>query len=309
VWKRQLLALRVLDRLGSESLEELGSRLGRHPSPEVQRWLRDRRAALTRAAAAERIVTENGGIELLRIPGGTFLMGSPDTEEGRFDDEGPQHEVAVPSFYMGRYPVTNEEYARFLEANPDVQEPEYWSDRSYNQGRQPVVGVKWDEARRFAKWAGARLPSEAEWEYAARAGTTEPYLEGADEADLDRVAWYSENSSDRTHPVGEKRANARGLLSTTSAASRWRSTPRCWHTCRARPCSGGWPRGRGPGSGCYAWAVIPRRRRSPPAGRATRTSRASTSTPTRPCAPGTTSGSKLCAGTFCVHPSRRTRWN
>ena len=122
MWKRQLLALRVLERLGSETLEDLTERLGRHPSPEVQRWLRDRSAAAARPAAAERIVTDNGGVELVRIPGGTFLMGSPESENGRYEDEGPQHEVAVPSFYMGRYPITNEAYARFLEANPDVQE-------------------------------------------------------------------------------------------------------------------------------------------------------------------------------------------
>ena len=211
LWKRQLVALRVLERLGSESIEELVKRLVRHPSQEIQRWLRDRTAAVARAAAQERIVTENGGVELVRIPAGTFLMGSPETEKGRDKVEGPQHEVSVPSFYMGRYAVTNEEYGRFREANPKVWEPRFWSDRRYNQARQPVVGLSWKEARRFAEWAGGRLPSEAEWEYAARAGTTEPYLEGASEADLDRVAWYDKNSDDRLHSVGEKNANAWGL--------------------------------------------------------------------------------------------------
>ena len=150
--------------------------------------------------------SKRGGVELMLIPGGTFTMGSPSSEEARFDNEGPQHEVTVSPFYLGRYPVTNEEYGRFLEANPSAAAPEYWSDRQFNQARQPVIGVSWEQAQRFCQWAGGRLPTEAEWEYACRAGTT-----GSRYGQLDEVAWYSDNSGRQPHPVGEKLPNEWGL--------------------------------------------------------------------------------------------------
>jgi formylglycine-generating enzyme required for sulfatase activity len=144
------------------------------------------------------------------------MMGSPESEEGRFDNEGPLHEVRIPEFYLGRYPVTNEQYARFLKGNPGAAELAYWADRSLNQPRQPVVGVSWDDAQRYAEWAGLRLPSEAEWEYVARAGTTTPYWWG-DEVRKDGKAWAncydcgSEWGGKKTAPVGSFPANGFGL--------------------------------------------------------------------------------------------------
>ena len=138
-------------------------------------------------------------------------MGSPEKEKGRDKDEGPQRTVQVSGFYMGRYPVTNEEYGRFLAENPKAPEPEYWSDRQYNQSRQPVVGVSWEDARQYAEWAGLQLPSEAQWEYACRAGSQTAYCSGDKLEDLDRVGWYEGNSGDRLHPVGEKEPNEFGL--------------------------------------------------------------------------------------------------
>ncbi len=178
-----------------------------HPSADIRNWLAER----SRQAQQDVVFAEGGGYELVRIPGGVFMMGSLETEEGRWDDEGPRHEVRVPNFYMGRYPVTNEQYAQFLKENQRIVEPGYWADRRFNQPRQPVVGVSWEDAQGYAEWAGLRLPSEAEWEFACRAGTTTRYYTGDTEDDLKRAAWYEANSGDQTHAVGEKEPNRFGL--------------------------------------------------------------------------------------------------
>jgi formylglycine-generating enzyme required for sulfatase activity len=207
LWRRQLAALKLVERLDNEALNTLIEQLARHPYDKI------RQQVSQRAFKAEQkvIYAPRGGYELVRIPGGKFLMGSPDSEEGRFDREGPQHLVRVPEFYMGRYAVTNEEYGRFLAENPKTPEPEYWANRKFNQPRQPVVGVNWEDAQRYARWAGLQLPSEAQWEYGCRAGTKTLYHSGNAEKDLDRVGWYQENSDYKLHPVGEKEPNGFGL--------------------------------------------------------------------------------------------------
>jgi formylglycine-generating enzyme required for sulfatase activity len=207
LWDRQLAALKVLEQLKSSDLGRLKAALSRHPSPAIRQWLRGE--AIRTVQAIHR--TERGGCELVLVPGGRFRMGSPDSEVGRYDSEGPVHEVQVGQFYMGRYTVTNEEYGLFLAANPGEPEPAYWADRKWNQKRQPVVGVSWHEAKKFAEWVGGRLPSEAEWEYACRAGTSTRFYSGDKDEDLDRVGWYDKNSGGRTHSVGEKEPNAFGL--------------------------------------------------------------------------------------------------
>src|SRR5262245_3490295 len=143
-------------------------------------------------------------LEMLRVPGGTFLMGSPKSEEGRNEDEGPQRQVNVPDFYIGKYEITQSQWTAVMGANNNPS--------SCKGDDRPVEQVTWNDAKAFCeKLSGMtnktyRLPSEAEWEYACRGRTT-----GAYAGNLDAMAWYSDNSDSKTHPVGQKLANAFGL--------------------------------------------------------------------------------------------------
>lgn len=207
LWKRQFAALQIVDTLASEELGQFYSQLKKHPYGPIRKWIE----SWADWSGSANVLNEKDGYEMLHIPGGTFFMGSPGDEEGRSKDEGPQHTVQVKEFLLGRFPVTNEEYKRFLKENADVSEPKYWADRKFNQARQPVVGVSWDDAQRYAKWAGMRLPTEAEWEFACRAGTITNYYSGNKETDLGRVGWFAGNSDGRLHSVGEKESNEFGL--------------------------------------------------------------------------------------------------
>lgn len=144
-------------------------------------------------------------LHMVLIPGGTFRMGSPDDEPERDDAEGPQHEVTVPTFLMGRYPVTQAQYEKVMGNNPGTA---YDTDRFVAPNR-PIVGVGWHDAVEFcdrlAKQTGRpyRLPSEAEWEYACRAGTTTPFYFG--KTLTTEVANYHGNYTYAGGPNGENR--------------------------------------------------------------------------------------------------------
>ena len=111
------------------------------------------------------------GLEMVYIPGGTFMMGSPDSESDRLDSESPQHRVTVPTFYAGKYPITQAQWEAVMGNNPS----------SFKGEKRPVENVSWDQAVEFCKKLSQktgktyRLLSEAEWEYACRAGTTTPF--------------------------------------------------------------------------------------------------------------------------------------
>ncbi|MFH1550752.1 MAG: formylglycine-generating enzyme family protein [Planctomycetota bacterium] len=150
------------------------------------------------------IVHEKSGIVLRLVPAGEFYMGSPSSESGRGGDEGPVHRVKISKpFYIGKHEVTQEEWKAVMENHP-----------SYFKGDNlPVETVSRKDAQEFCRKAGGglRLPSEAEWEYACRAGSRTRWCFGDDESALDEYAWYKDNSGEKTHEVGKKKPNAWGL--------------------------------------------------------------------------------------------------
>jgi formylglycine-generating enzyme required for sulfatase activity len=171
---------------------------------------------------AHSIIHGDSRYPMVLVPGGRLVMGTPDDEEGRDDNEGPVHEVELAPFYLGRHPVTQEEYGRCLAVNPGMRRPvvfdpdvsfeALWGlDLELRGPRHPVVDVTWEEAEAFCRWAGLVLPTEAQWEHACRAGTRSRYWSGDAEEDLARVGWYAGNASMGTKPVESKPANAFGL--------------------------------------------------------------------------------------------------
>lgn len=162
------------------------------------------------------LLEATSGIELVRIPAGSFTMGSPGTEVGREGSESPAHSVSVPAFELARTEVTNAQYGRFLEATGH-REPPGW-DRSVPNPAHPVVNVSWFDARAFCDWAGLRLPTEAEWEHACRARTTGPWSCAASE--LDEHAWSSDNCSE-LQPVATREPNPWKLFDMHGNAWEW----------------------------------------------------------------------------------------
>ncbi len=155
------------------------------------------------------------GMKLAYVPGGCFMMGSPPNEEGREDDEGPVHKVCVDDFWMGQYEVTQGQWEKVMDVNPS---------KFKKGGNYPVENVFWDDAQEFIKklnnhsGKSYRLPTEAEWEYACRAGGSSRYCGGDD---LDAVAWYDKNSGGSTHPVGGKHENGFSLHDMSGNVWEW----------------------------------------------------------------------------------------
>ena len=185
--------------------------------------------------------------EMLPIPGGEFVMGSPDSEPGRKPDESPQHKVRIEPFWMGKCEVTwneydlfmypdeerkfREEYGTYTNAVSDaVSRPtKPYVEMSFGMGKDgyPAISMTQHAANTYCKWLSAktghfyRLPTEAEWEYACRAGTTTAYSFGDDPAKLGDYAWYSKNSDGKYQKIGTKKPNPWGLYDMHGNAAEW----------------------------------------------------------------------------------------
>jgi formylglycine-generating enzyme required for sulfatase activity/tRNA A-37 threonylcarbamoyl transferase component Bud32 len=180
------------------------------PFDEREAKRRQQETAEALGIPVERSVDLGKGVslELVLIPPGEFLMGSPKSEEGQGSDE-TQHRVRITRpFYIGKYAVTQEQWEAVMGKNP----------ASFKGARNPVDLVSWEDCQEFVGKLSGRggngsfaLPTEAEWEYACRAGTATGYCCGDHESGLADYAWNYSNSGSVTHPVGEKKPNAWGL--------------------------------------------------------------------------------------------------
>jgi formylglycine-generating enzyme required for sulfatase activity len=221
----------------AEPVSDVATQVEPEPSPVKTRLESVPPSAKQDAPVLELITTKTADIPLKLIPAGTFLMGSAPMDNGE-KNERPQHRVTISrSFYLGIHPVTQAQYAELMGKNPSwFAETGHGNHNvvKMDTSRFPVEYVNWYDSVQFcnalsqaegldpyykiqgkqveiAGGDGFRLPTEAEWEYACRAGTSSRYSFEGGEAELPRYAWFDRNSDGRTHAVGEKRANNYGL--------------------------------------------------------------------------------------------------
>ena len=200
-------------------------------------------------AYAEIIEHTDAKMEMVPIRGGVFTMGSPPAEANRKDDEGPQRKIKISPFWMGKCEVTWDVYDVYNEGTDQIRRKllslpgsprdslvdgvtkptEPYTDMTFGMGTEnyPAICMTQHAARMFCKWLSAktgryyRLPTEAEWEYACRAGTTTTYSFGDNPDDLDAHAWYFDNSDDQYQEVGKKKPNPWGLHDIHGNVAEW----------------------------------------------------------------------------------------
>jgi formylglycine-generating enzyme required for sulfatase activity len=177
--------------------------------------------------------------DMLVVPAGNFVMGSPPEEKDRADHEGPQHMVVLDRpFAVAKFETTFDQW----DACVTYGDCPHVGDSSFGRGARPVINVTWDDAQLYVAWLSRmtgktyRLLTEAEWEYAARAGSPARFPFGDDEAELAKYAWYAANSGSRTHEVGQKLPNAFGLYDMLGNVWEW--TEDCYGPYTAAPTDG-----------------------------------------------------------------------
>jgi formylglycine-generating enzyme required for sulfatase activity len=171
------------------------------------------------AGPAEAKANPIDGLKYVWVPPGSFMMGcSPgDNECDPENDEEPSHPVTISKgFWLGQTPVTVAAYKRFAQETGAQMPPPPDFNMAWSNEQMPIVRVTWDDARAYCTWAEGRLPTEAEWEYAARGGST-----GGRYGPLDEVAWYAGNSGGRAHEVGQKYPNSLGLYDMLGNVWQW----------------------------------------------------------------------------------------
>lgn len=173
----------------------------------------------------ETFVSPSTDMKLVLLPAGEFDMGSSFEEKGRSDCESPVHRVKIKNpFYIGKTQVTQRQWKKIMGTSPS----------NFKDEARPVEMVSWEEIQEFIKILNEmenidkyRLPSEAEWEYACRAGTQSRYFFGDDEIKIGEYAWYTRNSGSKTHPVGKKKPNPWGLYDLNGNVWEW--VQDSWH--------------------------------------------------------------------------------
>jgi formylglycine-generating enzyme required for sulfatase activity len=197
-------------------------------------------AALTEKNYTEVIPGTEVKIDMVAIPGGTYLMGSPESEKGRSADEGPQHPVTLSPLWMAKTEITWEQFDPYWKNNPGSKQEQMEAERrkasekeidalsrptppyadetfGYGRGGMPALSMTHHAAMDYCRWLSEktkkvyRLPTEAEWEWACRAGSKTPYSCGDEPKELAQYAWFGGNSNDQPQKVGKKKPNAWGL--------------------------------------------------------------------------------------------------
>lgn len=178
---------------------------------------------LSTSGVETRVETDALGFEFVPIPAGSFVMGGAKSE-GKFPEEAPPVQANIDGFLLGRFEVTQQQWFDVMGANPSA----------FKDPRKPVDSITWYDIEEFIKRlnerAGAqiyRLPSEAEWEYAVRAGTTTDYYYGDDAAELERHGWIGQEGNVGTRPVGQREPNPWGLFDVYGNVWEWVAD--CWH--------------------------------------------------------------------------------